>query len=570
MRRPRSRSALALAPALALMVASGACTFRPGRERPTLETPPSTAAPRRGGALVYAIADDAGALDPQLASQPSMFALVRATQRGLLAFPAAGDAAHAAADATPAAGDATPTGGAPRPAGAATTPATPGDPLSTPVPDLAESLPAISPDGLVYTFRLREGARFGPPADRPVVAADVKAGLERLVRVGSPLRAYLRSVAGAGDFEAGRAGGIAGVEIPDERTVRIRLARPANDLAWLLAHTAASAVPAGTPVGVAPERLAASGPYRVVRADAGREIRLVRNPAWDAASDPVRGAWVDEIRVVVGDASAADVAGEGLDAPAGMPLHQVASGCLLYLFANPAEGRLASIDLRRALDAAIDRRRVAAGVEAAAPGAAVRPSAALLAAGAAGASRRLLRPVPSGSPSPAPPLRGLSLSLGRETTGPDAAADQAAAAAVAALLEPYGVAVRPVTAAAPGSIYDLYEAGRAPSGIARWCPDWPGRSGRTVIGALLGSAGPANYSRTSDQTLDRLIAAATEAPGAEEIARAWTAAEDRALTLATVLPLAFVDDLVAVAGRVRGFSPHPFFVRGDPTALWLE
>ena len=43
------------------------------------------------------------------------------------------------------------------------------------VPDLASTMPVVSTDGLIWTFRLRSGLTYAPPLDHtPIVAADLK------------------------------------------------------------------------------------------------------------------------------------------------------------------------------------------------------------------------------------------------------------------------------------------------------------------------------------------------------------------------------------------------------------
>src|SRR5439155_13654113 len=49
-----------------------------------------------------------------------------------------------------------------------------------PVADLATDTGRVSPDGLMYVFRLKEGARFGPPVSRPVTSADVEFSFRRI------------------------------------------------------------------------------------------------------------------------------------------------------------------------------------------------------------------------------------------------------------------------------------------------------------------------------------------------------------------------------------------------------
>jgi peptide/nickel transport system substrate-binding protein len=127
---------------------------------------------------------------------------------------------------------------------------------------LAESW-AVSADQRVYTFRLRAGARF--QNGRAVGAADVKYSFERAARGKRPW--VFEKIVGAADYIRGRAPEIAGIQLPDARTVAITLARPFAPFPYLMAYDAASIVPreevdrpgaafASHPVGTGAFRLA--------------------------------------------------------------------------------------------------------------------------------------------------------------------------------------------------------------------------------------------------------------------------------------------------------------------------
>lgn len=497
---------------------------------PTLPEPRER--PARGGTLRVAIADDIGVLDPQLASQPSSFALVRATQRGLMGF---GYGAE-----------------------------------PVPRPDLADGPPQVSADGLTYAFRLREGVAFSPPAARALTAADVKAGLERMFRLRAGVRRFFLDVVGASELESGRAGTLAGVTARDARTLEIRLRRPANDLLWMLAHPAASAVPAELGGPAPPQRLSASGPYRAVEVRAGRSTRLVRNTAWKADADPIRPAYVDEIIATVGATSDADVVGEDLAGPAGSHAERFPNGCLLYLFLNTAVPPLGDVRVRGEIARSIDRGAVLAAVRAAGSAFAGDVASGILPPTVAGSGAR----PPDRSPAR---IAGFRVEMGWERTGGDAAADGRAAQAVTRQLARIGVTVRPLAVPGGISVYDLYEspARRVPMGIARWCSDWGGRAGRSALGALLdgrrvAARGNTNYALANDGVLNRLLDAATAEQDPARIAPAWESADRRALTLAAVVPIAWLQETAPISSRVRGFRPDPLLARGDPTSLWLS
>jgi len=204
------------------------------------------------------------------------------------------------------------------------------------LPDLAVRPPSVSDDGLTWTFRLREGLRYAPPLDDVVITSgDLVRALERAAR--APTTAlypgYFTPISGYGAVRSGTSTMISGLATPDDRTLVIHLTRPTGDLADRLALPTASPIPAAAAAllgddeaGVRSygEYLVASGPYmyegstteRLDPADpwpgadlsSPRSITLVRNPSWDAASDPLRPAYVDRIHISVGGDAASNSA----------------------------------------------------------------------------------------------------------------------------------------------------------------------------------------------------------------------------------------------------------------------
>jgi peptide/nickel transport system substrate-binding protein len=214
------------------------------------------------------------------------------------------------------------------------------------VGDLATDTGQVSADGLTWTYHLRGGIRFADGS--PITAADVARGLgPALLPPGLAVRA------------------------PDPRTVVLALAKPDPQLPLVLASTALSPVPSPSPVPLpaagpgsvpAPLVLAAraTGPYRP-RTTA--PLVLERNPNWDPATDPIRNAYPDEIRFEVDTAGAilsrlaeptvvADIVSP---AGPGTPVRRVLgpTGTGYYLLINTA--RVADLNLRRAINYAIDR-----------------------------------------------------------------------------------------------------------------------------------------------------------------------------------------------------------------------
>lgn len=268
------------------------------------------------------------------------------------------------------------------------------------VPDLAEDLPEVSPDGRVYTLRLREGVRFGPPVSREITSADVAFALRRIAdpEAGAQYAGLYSVIEGFDDVLAGRAETIRGIRTPDARTIVFRLVRPTGDFGYRLALPAAGPMPREVatchrPAGEYGRYLIASGPYmlagseRLDLSSCGRQrpisgfaplrgISLVRNPQYDAATDETgRRNLPDRFSVRV-NTRAADIYArverglleEALAQPppdvlrsrlAGPPelrerLRANAADRMLYLSMNLTTPPFDDVHVRRALNLAMD------------------------------------------------------------------------------------------------------------------------------------------------------------------------------------------------------------------------
>src|SRR4029453_9799429 len=135
-----------------------------------------------------------------------------------------------------------------------------------PVPDLADGPYTLSDDGRTYTFRIRRGVRYAPPADREVQAGDFVYAVERQLDPGQPSpgapNPYARLISGAGGFAAGKARAISGLRAPDSPPPAIPPARAARRFphppppAVLLARAKGPRrpLPAGPGLCAAPDR----------------------------------------------------------------------------------------------------------------------------------------------------------------------------------------------------------------------------------------------------------------------------------------------------------------------------
>ena len=95
------------------------------------------------------------------------------------------------------------------------------------IPDIAESIDT-SPDGLVYTFHLRNNVEFHD-ASRRVVADDFKFSLERALNPDTQStvgEVYLDDIVGMDEFIAGSAEDVSGIKVINDDTLEITIKEP--------------------------------------------------------------------------------------------------------------------------------------------------------------------------------------------------------------------------------------------------------------------------------------------------------------------------------------------------------
>ena len=157
----------------------------------------------------------------------------------------------------------------------------------TVTPALAQHWKA-SRDGLVWTFNLRRGVKFHH--GREVTADDVVYSLTRLVnpKIGSTAGDLFLNVKGAVEYREGRVKTISGFKALDRYTVEVLLTEALVPFVSVLAVGHAKIVPRDVveekgddAFGIAP---VGTGPFRFVKWDRGREIRLDANPDYFAGA----------------------------------------------------------------------------------------------------------------------------------------------------------------------------------------------------------------------------------------------------------------------------------------------
>jgi peptide/nickel transport system substrate-binding protein len=206
-----------------------------------------------------------------------------------------------------------------------TYPADPGSDNTKPVADLATDIPTsanggVSADGKTYTIKIRPGAKWDTTPARAVTAADLVRGVKRTANPQQPFGGipdFANLIVGYKAFADGFAKApktvagiqeyidktpLPGVVAKDDSTVVFHLTQPATyfvDMLTLPAFSPAPVeslkyLPASTELG---NHFPSDGPYKVDSWVPTKSITYSRNPAWDAASDPVRKAYVDKIVV---------------------------------------------------------------------------------------------------------------------------------------------------------------------------------------------------------------------------------------------------------------------------------
>ena len=183
------------------------------------------------------------------------------------------------------------------------------------VPDIATDTGAVSDGGLTWTFHLKRGIRFGPPVNREVTSRDIEYAFRRIDtrRLAAQYGFYYDGlIVGMRGPRDRMPRDIAGIDSSNPNTIVFHLQHPAGDFPMRLALPATAPVPhevAGCVdrlrhhslrVGYGYE-LIATGPYMIrgedrlrlpcrrLRHISGfdpvRDLRLVRNPTYDPATD---------------------------------------------------------------------------------------------------------------------------------------------------------------------------------------------------------------------------------------------------------------------------------------------
>ncbi len=457
------------------------------------------------------------------------------------------------------------------------------DAAGTVVPDLAETW-EVSADGLVYTFHLREGVRFqdGSAFD----AAAVLYSFTRILdpEVGSSRGWVLEGVKGAAAFMAGRADGVAGLEAPDPRTVRITLEAP-------LAHfPALLAMPAG--YVVSPEAVRKWGPdygYHPVGTgpwilESWREGVALTFRAWDGyfGEKPRLKRLVYRFipdaatRQAEFEAGNLEVLGLGEENAGYFARNPRYAGRILkapelsvvYVALNCSKAPLDNVLVRRAINHAIDRRAILQ---------AIRPGRFVLADGSIPPGLGGHDPTWAGyayDPSLARTLlaqagypNGFALDLVIRAGGMSVFCAEPIQAELAGV----GIRVRIVQLETQAFFAATGDNGNPDMCLLSWVADYA--DPENFLYPLFASKNPpsaGNNARFADAVTDRLLEEIHRERDPQRREVLCRAAERRIFEQAPWVPLFFPVDLIVCQPEVRGLRVFPVYNANKMTEVWLE
>ena len=149
------------------------------------------------------------------------------------------------------------------------------------VPDLAEGW-EVDEAGVVYTFTLRDGITFQD--GHPITADDFKYSIERASEPelhSDTVPLYLGDIVGMREKLEGEATEVSGVEVVDERTIRITIDSPKDYFLAKLSYPSSAVVDRRAVEELGDnwwmgEEINGSGPYRLLRWDSGEVVILQR------------------------------------------------------------------------------------------------------------------------------------------------------------------------------------------------------------------------------------------------------------------------------------------------------
>ncbi|MFB7634129.1 ABC transporter substrate-binding protein [Streptomyces sp. NPDC056149] len=256
------------------------------------------------------------------------------------------------------------------------------------VPDLAESMGKSADGGKTWTYKLRKGVKFEDGT--PVTSQDVKYAVERsnfardILSLGpNYFQQFLQDNDGGykGPYKDKSKEGLKSIETPDAQTIVFHLKKPFAEFDYLVSAPQTAPVPQAKDKGADyTKSVVSSGSYKFANYQEGKQLTLVRNPQWSAATDPLRKQLPDKIVLNLKVAQSTidkdlqsgntlvDMAGRGVDAQTQAQLltdpgqkantDNALGQRLVYTAINTKVAPFDKPECRKAVEYAIDKKAV--------------------------------------------------------------------------------------------------------------------------------------------------------------------------------------------------------------------
>lgn len=243
------------------------------------------------------------------------------------------------------------------------------------------SLPKITDNGKVYTFTMRPGAKFSD--GKPITPADVKYSFERLMnpKVATGTGGYFTALIGANDYMAGKSNDIPGITTT-ANTISFHLSQADGAFLYKAALPTTCPVPVGTPMKPIEdgslEMNYASGPFKIASYAPSRQLVLVFNKNYDQklgarghvakivftigaqSTQSVLQIQAGQLDFQVSNLATADIIKLSQNKALADQVHDSARPSLTYIFLNNEVPPLNNVDVRKAINYAINRTAILA------------------------------------------------------------------------------------------------------------------------------------------------------------------------------------------------------------------
>ena len=552
-----------------------------------------TSGAKKGGTLKLLGAGDIDHMDPQAAYYQTSYLLLRAITRQLLSYPVSKDEKESV----------------------------------TPVPDLADGDPEISSDGKTYTFKIRKGAQWDTTPPRQITGLDVERGFKRLCNPVQPsggIGYYVGVIVGMKEYcdpfakvapNAKAIGDyveknkVSGIQATDD-SITINLVQPAGDFVNIIAMPFASPMPVEMNAYIPDDpkfrtNFISSGPYKITKYVAEKNIELTRNPAWKAESDPLRKAYVDNISITQGSdegpvqqqlqAGTADMSWDTTVPVANIPAllaakdpnaSKVGGGRIDYMVFNtlsPNNNKaLANVKVRQAINYAVNKKAV---IQVLGGPDLFTCTGNVLSPPILGYKKFDLYPTPdcAGDPAKAKQLlaeAGFPNGITLKYTFRNRGKSPQIAATMQAELKKAGITLK-LKQVNPADFYTqnlshlpAIKSGSWDVAVPGWSPDWAGNAARSFFVPLLDgrlfAEGTTNYGGYNNPAVNAIADKALAAKTPEEAADLWAEVDKKTMEDAPWVPIDYGQSVRYHSKTVGGCTIFLFTDNCDITNVWKK